>query len=451
MRLIGRMPEAERSFRRAIEIHDELERERQSTATIMRARARLLLNFGNVLHRNGRLDEAIRNFQRAISICERLMAVAPASPHDRAQLAIGLSDLGFVRFAQGETAEAERNVRRAVDFWQSLADEFPEIPDHRKRLESGLTRLAIILARMGRIKETEEADLKAIKLAEALVAEAPAVPDLQADLIRNLGNFGNFLQDTGRSLEAEATLRRAIDLAEKLSASFPKIDEYRVFFVALNWYNLGDLLRANHRARDAETAYGQVIEIMQSVPANTGDVLLSKLIHGGALGYAGQYRLERGEFALAARLLERAVDICRAAAKLAPGNPDPLRTEANFAASLARALFAAHDRAGASAAAAEAARTVTDFAGVVGDLPEANVEVARVLARIAPATSDRAIQQDYTIRAVESLRHAMAKGFKGIGELTRDPDLNPLSRRRDVQLFLMNRMDQAMPVDPFAR
>ncbi len=451
MRLIGRMPEAEGSFRRAVEIHDDLEREGHSTPAIMRTRGGILLSFGDVLHRNGRRDEAIRNFQRAISISEGLMATATALPRHRDQLAIGLGELGFVQFLHGKTAEAERNIRRAVDLWQRLADDFPQIPGHRKRLESALNRLAIIFARTGRIKENEEALRKAINLAEALVVESPAVPDLQADLIRDLGNFGNFLNETGRPREAEAILRRAIDLAERLSAGFPNINEYRVLFVALNLYNLADLLRANRRGPEAEQTYGRVIEIMESVPANTGDALLSRLIHGGALSSVGRYRLERRDFANAGQLLERARDLCRSAEKLAPGNPDPLRLAAAVAATFARTRLAMGDKAASAAAAAEAARAATDFARAAGDRPEALVEAAQLLARAAQGTGDDATQQEYNNRAVESLRQAAAKGFKDIGTIAGDPDLNSLSHRRDVQLLLMNIMDQAMPTDPFAR
>ena len=196
-----------------------------------------------------------------------------------------------------------------------MAD-FPNIPDYRKKLEFAYNNLAMLLRSTARPGEAEAAYRQAIGLAEALMAESPGTPDLRADLIRNLGNFGNFLQEIGQHREAEATLRRAVNLAERLVADYPKVPEYRVVFLALNLYNLADLLRSNNRVPEGEAVYTRALEVLDAVPAPAADVMLGRLIRGGALGHLGQARLERKEFAEAARLLDRALDSGRAALEL---------------------------------------------------------------------------------------------------------------------------------------
>ena len=54
----------------------------------------------------------------------------------------------------------------------------------------------------------------------------------------------------------------------------------------------------------------------------------------------------------------------------------------------------------------------------------------------------------YAVRAVATLRRAVAAGFRNLNTLRKDRDLNPLRSRPDFQLLMM---DLAMPGDPFAR
>jgi hypothetical protein len=51
-------------------------------------------------------------------------------------------------------------------------------------------------------------------------------------------------------------------------------------------------------------------------------------------------------------------------------------------------------------------------------------------------------------RGMAALRRAIAAGFDNVGHMGRDPDLDPLRRRRDFRELLM---DLSFPADPFPR
>src|SRR5262249_49156089 len=176
---------------------------------------------------------------------------------------------------------AEREYRRAIDLCRRLVADFPDIPVYRKKLQFACNNLAMLLKRTARPVEAEAFYRQATDTAEALMKESPGIPDYRADLVRNLGNFGNFLQEVGQGKEAEATLRRAVGLAGRLVADFPKVPEYRVIFLALNEYNLADLLRNNGRVPEAEAAYSRALEVLDAAPAPAADVLLGRLVRGG--------------------------------------------------------------------------------------------------------------------------------------------------------------------------
>jgi hypothetical protein len=54
----------------------------------------------------------------------------------------------------------------------------------------------------------------------------------------------------------------------------------------------------------------------------------------------------------------------------------------------------------------------------------------------------------YAVRAMATLRRAVAEGFRDLNTLRKDEDLDPLRSRPDFQALLL---DLAFPDEPFAR
>jgi len=51
-------------------------------------------------------------------------------------------------------------------------------------------------------------------------------------------------------------------------------------------------------------------------------------------------------------------------------------------------------------------------------------------------------------RAIDVLRRAVANGYRNLPRFERDPDLDPLRKRPDFRLLML---ELAFPADPFAR
>jgi serine/threonine-protein kinase len=447
-RLGGRTAESQASYRRALKLREDLKGETPAEPRALADLALTLHSFGQALFRAGQRDEAMQDLGRAIGIYEGLAAGAPASPHYRSGLAQSVSELGFMKAVQGRYAEAERDFLRSNQHLRRMADDFPDVPDYRKRLESNYNRLAMVLNSLGRSPESEAAYHEAIALAEALVKTSPGVPDLRADLARNVGNLGNLLDNVGRSSEAQAVMRRAIELSEQLVADAPKVPEYKTLFLGLNLYNLAESLRTSDHAREAEAYYNRVLEVLGSVPPDSGDVVLPRLLRGGSLGHLGEFRLARKEYADSRALLERAHDVSRGAWRLGRGEPDTARLFVVNASNLSRALLGLDDRAGASALAGEVAEVADELVRALAGVQGETVELARLFARSAATFSDQATRERYLDRAMDVIRRAQVRGEQVASELMRDPDLALLKPRLDFRLLLM---DLAMPADPFVR
>ena len=105
------------------------------------------------------------------------------------------------------------------------------------------------------------------------------------------------------------------------------------------------------------------------------------------------------------------------------------------------------DRAWAAEAAAESVRAAADLPRASGERPESLVDAACLFARCAPAAGDPKRQREYEDRAAALLQMAVAKGFRSVARIARDPDLFGLMGRPDTQLLMM---DLVFPAEPFA-
>ena len=54
-------------------------------------------------------------------------------------------------------------------------------------------------------------------------------------------------------------------------------------------------------------------------------------------------------------------------------------------------------------------------------------------------------------KAMETLRRAVAAGFRNTAHLRVDTDLDPIRSRPDFQLLQLRMMDVEFPIEPFAR
>jgi tetratricopeptide (TPR) repeat protein len=86
-------------------------------------------------------------------------------------------------------------------------------------------------------------------------------------LARNHNNLGNLLSAIGRPKEAEEAYREALAIRKQLAAEFPNRPDYR-HELARNHNNLGNLLSAIGRPKEAEEAYREALAIRKQLAAD---------------------------------------------------------------------------------------------------------------------------------------------------------------------------------------
>ena len=221
---LGKLQEAENSYRKAIEIKPDL--------------AEAYSNLGNVLINLGKLQDAELSYRKAIEL-------KPGFAEAHYNLGIILKDLGKLQ-------EAEISYRKAVELKPDYAEAY--------------SNLGIILKDLGKLQEAEISYRKAVelkpdyaeaysnlgiilkdlgKLQEAEISYRKAV-ELKPDYAEAHSNLGNVLKDLGKLQEAEISYRKAVELKPDYAEAYS---------------NLGIILKDLGKLQEAEISYRKAIEL----------------------------------------------------------------------------------------------------------------------------------------------------------------------------------------------
>jgi eukaryotic-like serine/threonine-protein kinase len=269
------------------------------------------------IHRQlGRPDQAEKAFREAIGLLEQLVAESPSEPDCRAALAETYHLLAIgLTFDLGRHAEAQTVLRRALTLREELATEYPNVGDYRSGRAGTLDLLAVTYTHTGQQQKAEEGHRQALALAEKVVADFPKVPEYRrqkayilwglagvlpkhpqeaeryyrealqsflavpnADTPFDVSNtyfcLGNLLWASARPEKAEDAYRQALMLTEKLVADFPASASYLQHHASLT-LQFGRFLAAEKRPQEAEAAYRRVLDIQEKLIRNEKSVLLS--------------------------------------------------------------------------------------------------------------------------------------------------------------------------------
>src|SRR5262249_7824905 len=124
-------------------------------------------NLGLLLKDTGRLSEAEKSYRAALQVQQELVASAPNRPEYRWGVGLLNNNLGTLLSdpALGPTKpqldEAEQCFRRAAVEQRRLSDEFPTWPNYRHHLALAENGLGRVLRITGRLAEAEKAYTRA--------------------------------------------------------------------------------------------------------------------------------------------------------------------------------------------------------------------------------------------------------------------------------------------------
>ena len=216
--LAARVNEAEVHMRTAVSLYEEL----AAFPEMSRWKESLISGYGLLGLLRGGHDrpEAEKAYRRALEIYAALPPAIANLPDRRFVAGDIHRDYGGLLISSGRTIEGEQLLRKAISIEEKLVAEFPADVTYLNTLSWDLYSWAN-LARTGRPDEAERAYQRALVFEERLVKESPSIPDYLGNVSQYYEGLGGLLRIQGRKDAAEDALRKSLDRFETLVDNFP--------------------------------------------------------------------------------------------------------------------------------------------------------------------------------------------------------------------------------------
>jgi tetratricopeptide (TPR) repeat protein len=193
-------------------------------------------NLGNVLAVRGQQPAAERAFRRALDLYEQLVAEFPAVPEYRNELASSHDGLGNLLADLGQRAAAGQVYRRALDIKEQLADDFPDVPEYRLGLAGSCVNFGHLVRDQGQAEASMAWFDKAVALLEPLVRQEPRLLAgrlflrnahiARAQALDKLGRHADAVKDWDRALELNAVPAQEPGLRSGRARSLARAGEH---------------------------------------------------------------------------------------------------------------------------------------------------------------------------------------------------------------------------------
>jgi len=447
----GKSSEAEAEFRKEQELFQKLADDNPAVTQFRNALAGSHDYLGWMLHQTGKTSESDAEYRTALEIHQKLADDNPAVTQFRSALAVSNYLLGNLLAVTGKSLEAEAEYRKALAIQQKLADDNPAVTDFRNRLALSHNNLGNLLSNTRRSSEAEAEYRKALAIQQKLADDNPAVTQFRGFLSACHTNLGRLLMfNPGKSLEAAAESRKALAIQQKLADDNPTVTQFREF-LAESHGTLGDLLSKTGKSSEAEAEYRKALAIQQKLADDNPKVPRYRDYLASAHTDIADVVRSLGRLAEAHDSYERAIAVRES---LVQEDPKSTSYRSSLASSIRRRGLARRETGDPAGAAADARRALALYDGSSSRSGEEWFETACCHAALAgQALRDgsgvaAAVAASEAETAMALLSRAVTMGYRNPDTYRTDSALDPLRRRPDFQLLMM---DLVMPAEPFAR
>jgi hypothetical protein len=379
-RQLGQTEKAVDMLRRSLEIAKARIVIKEGSDASRKNLAIIRMKLAGLLEQIGRdMKAALNESQEALAMLDDMRqhpkpAGGPVNPEEiLSLLGDAYQQVAACHYRLGDIPTAHAGFRSAYEVRRRLAQESPGDTARAQAVGYSLLALADTSFRLGDLQSAGEYHRQALALRERLFAEHPADRTVRSELSGENYMIGDLKLRTGDLMEARTRLERSRELRAALVESDPRnVIWSRDLAIAL--VRLGDLALREKNESGARQMFQAALQLQQ------------KIVDGDPKNEKRQMELMRmlagaGQAAKAAEIADRLS---------AGSNPDN----------------------------------------------ELRVEVAQCFALCARADNPVALQQTYMRKAIESLRAALANGYRDRVYLETEPELDSLRTNPDFHSLL---------------
>jgi serine/threonine-protein kinase len=469
---IGTLPEAINYYEESAKTWEHLARVAPSDPQFERMQGRCLSKSADLYRKKGEIPKAKESYQQAVQMQQALVQAHPDSADYQSDLAESLHGLGNFYWENSQPGPGESLFKQAIGAWQKLIAEHSGNDNYKSEFSRTWYELAYLYHRNKRLEESEQAYDHALKIQEQLVNDHPKDDRYQGILADIYDSMGPLYRDRGKGTLVEEALLKGLHIRGALAEAHPNVSNYKEA-LAGSYTNLGnwaDRVGDQVKAREFRE---KALPIMRQLADADPSSLRAKTFLGLALLNLADSLVNTRE---AAAALERCQE-ARAILETVLAKDPKQRTARYFmsgtcqVSAVAFSLLGRHKeafevwelglkyidpqgrenhqmifallkaRTGQHASAVQEAGKLLQTSG--DPLMLSNGFAVYALAATAvskdagiPEPKRQELAKLYADRAMETLRQAVAKGYKDIANLKSDPDLASLRSRDDFKKLL---------------
>jgi len=423
---LGKTDDALAAHRNALRLCEQLAAEHPLQADD-RARAAVCRNnLALALRSAGRATDARQACEEAIRLQQQLVQSPRRNDHDLSDLAVSYNNLGLLQSDTGEVARAEASFRQAIQLQEGLLAAGPDNPQRLRNLAASLNSLSKLYLN-GQPARAVELCQRALAYQTKAAQLRPSDVQCQSDLGLTYNNLGVAQSNTAQLAAAVASYQKAIEIRWNLVRRAPSQTSYQRD-LAVSYNNLGLAQSKQGQLADAQRSFHKAMELQELLVSQTPrDVELQSNL-GGIYNNLAMVLDELQRPGDATECCRKAIEHQQAAFA---GAPDV----AQYRAFLSR-HYSLYGRLLREAGRPDEAARVALLRRELwpGD-PKRLVSVAEELALAAKALAQSNTQglstQQCAQNALETLRRAVAAGFKPTDEFYRNAAFSALKNYPD--------------------
>jgi serine/threonine-protein kinase len=399
--------------------------------------ARAYRNLGVFQRKGGRTDDALRDLEKSRDLLAQLRRAGTREPEVRRELATTCYNLAFLEHETGRLDDALASYQEAYKVHEELAGSAPEQSDLKSWLAGWHRNVGALQHEMKQPLTALESFKRAAGLYEELARANPAVTEYAHELASVYNNTGALLMEMGSLEQARPWYDRAEKLQQDLVLHDPQVALYGRD-LARTYRNRGILTRLQGRAAEALAPFQQAREVLGQMLRGHPETADDQYELGKTWGCTGQALEQAGRRDEALAAYRQAVASLRKAYAGAPQLVEYRRTLSHNCGDLARLARDLGHADEADAAARERLQLWPGQPGVLYEFAQALAVQITTVEKVAKkdnelSPEDVAQQRLYAEEALESLRAAVALGFRDVKQLRGDPKLEPLRSRDDFK------------------
>ncbi|HKI21381.1 MAG TPA: hypothetical protein VKA15_26035, partial [Isosphaeraceae bacterium] len=256
--LLGDVPAAEGSYRKAAAELADLVKHDTSNVDFQRDLARADHGFGVLLKDANRFEQGEAVLREAIRLRAAIAQNPDPTAEDRQALADSRYQLGAVLARKGDArAEDLAAYQEALDVQAALVQQYRDRPEYRTRLARYRNNLGMLENASGHLENAVLTFEGTIELLRPLLQGPGALPAARWQFARASNNLATLILRTRRA-QAGALLGRAENLLRALTTEFPAVASYAVELAAVE-YNLGLFARPKQQPQAAATVSKEAV------------------------------------------------------------------------------------------------------------------------------------------------------------------------------------------------